>query len=161
MALQPLDHCQQVHDQDQPSLVYWNSNFDGTNTRGEGTLNWKGTTTLCGRGGAGGIACSGGTTGDPGFSNNPNRGAGCKRDMGQRGNRGGFVWYGRAIRASLCIHLSCSSAGNSRGEGGTSHAGVCTWAMATQACALNCFEVSDFLSRAVASSVCTVWACSV
>jgi len=71
---------------------YWNSDFDGTNTRGEGTLNWKGTVTNCGRGSNGGIMCNGHTQGDSGFSGNPNGGAGCKKRLSTRWT-GNMHWY--------------------------------------------------------------------
>ena len=71
---------------------YWNSNFDGTNTRGEGTLNWKGTSNWRGSTTAG-ISLYGGTKGASGFSNNPNGGRGCKKDVGRSPN-GRNHWSG-------------------------------------------------------------------
>jgi len=71
---------------------YWNRKFDGVNTLGEGTLNWKGTI-KCGNQQAAGIVCNGNTVGDAGFSNNPNGGAGCKKDLGNGRWRGQLHWY--------------------------------------------------------------------
>jgi len=71
---------------------YWNSNFDGTNTRGEGTLNWKGTSNSGGSSTAG-IRLYGGTKGASGFSGNPNGGRGCKKDVGRSPN-GNHHWSG-------------------------------------------------------------------
>ena len=62
---------------------YWNSNFDGTNTLGEGTLNWKGTSSSGGSSAAG-IRLYGGTKGDSGFQNRPNGGHGCKKNLSGR-----------------------------------------------------------------------------
>ena len=82
---------------------YWNSDFDGTNTKGEGTLNWKGTVN-CGGGRAGGIRCegNGNVKGDSGFSNNPNGGHGCKKNLGT-GWSGHFHWYVRPAVALKCL----------------------------------------------------------
>jgi hypothetical protein len=79
---------------------HWNSRFDGTNTRGEGTLNWKGTA-KCGGSNAAGIRCYGETKGDAGFSNNPNGGAGCKKDVGNGRWRDRLHWYVRSCLASF------------------------------------------------------------
>ena len=80
---------------------YWDRKFDGVNTLGEGTLNWKGTI-KCGNQQAAGIVCNGNTVGDAGFSNNPNGGAGCKKDLGNGRWRGQLHWYVRSCLAS-CI----------------------------------------------------------
>ena len=62
---------------------YWNSNFDGTNTQGEGTLNWKGTMNSGGTNAAG-IRCYAGTKGASGFNLSPNGGHGCKKNLSGR-----------------------------------------------------------------------------
>ena len=91
---------------------YWNSNFDGTNTRGEGTLNWKGTVTGCGGNGNAGIKCYGNTKGDAGFNNNPNGGTGCKKNLSGRWSSP-TRWYVRPAVAlaktfllGSCRHVS-------------------------------------------------------
>jgi len=86
---------------------YWNSNFDGTNTRGEGTLNWKGTVTGCGGNGNAGIKCYGNTKGDAGFNNNPNGGHGCKKNLSGRW-RGNFYWYVQPAVALKHFWRACS-----------------------------------------------------
>jgi len=82
---------------------YWNSDFDGTNTRGEGTLNWKGTVTNCGGGSNAGIRCYGNTQGDSGFSGNPNGGAGCRKRLSTRWT-GTMHWY---VRPAVALAKMC------------------------------------------------------
>ena len=88
---------------------YWDSAFDGSNTRGEGTLNWKGTvnTNAARRNGAG-IICYSNTKADSGYSNNPNGGAGCKKDVGNRRWRGQMHWYVRSA-AAQCFSSGLTS----------------------------------------------------
>ena len=79
---------------------YWTGKFDGSNTRGEGTLNWKGTVDTNGaRRGGGGINLygSGNMRGASGFSNAPNGGNGCKKNLGYWS--GQLHWYVRSAAA--------------------------------------------------------------
>ena len=79
---------------------YWNSKFDGSNTQGEGTLNWKGTVDTNGaRRNGGGINLSGNGNmrGASGFSNAPNGGNGCKKNLGRWS--GNLYWYVRSAAA--------------------------------------------------------------
>jgi len=74
---------------------YWNNKFDGSNTQGDGTLNWKGTVNTNGaRRNGGGINLYGSENmqGDSGFSKYTNGGYGCKKNKSGRWS-GALHWY--------------------------------------------------------------------
>ena len=89
---------------------YWNSKFDGSNTQGDGTLNWKGTINTNGaRRNGGGINLygNGNMQGDSGFGKYPNGGHGCKKNKSGRWS-GNLHWYVRSA-AAQCFSSGLAS----------------------------------------------------